>query len=141
MEYSRRAALFVLKNDKGELLLQLRDEEAPTAPGFWAFFGGGIEKGESPEEAVRREAEEELGIELLDLEFFKRYVFRHEEGLREKFVFTAPLTFPVEELRKSLREGKDLGLHSEESVSKLKVTEDDKRMLRDVFANFNGEKK
>ncbi len=141
MEYSRRVALFVLKNDRGEVLLQLRDEAAPTAPGFWAFFGGAIEKGESPEEAVKREAEEELGIKLSGLKLFKRYLFRHEDGLQEKFVFTAPLTFSVEELRERLREGEGLGLYSLESASSIKMTDNDKKILKDVFTYFRHEEK
>ncbi len=136
MKYSRRVALFALIDDERKILLQLRDNKAPTAPGFWAFFGGGIEDRESPEEAVRREAGEELDIKLEGLKFFRRYVFRHKEGLSEKFVFTAHLMFPVDELRKRLKEGDDLGLFSSKSISKLKITDYDKKILKDIFATF-----
>ena len=34
-------------------------------PDVWDLFGGHVEGGESPEEALRREAREELGIEVL----------------------------------------------------------------------------
>ena len=34
-------------------------------PDVWDLFGGHVEAGESPEEALRREAREELGIEVL----------------------------------------------------------------------------
>lgn len=49
----------VIENSKGEILLQKRKDN-----GKWAIIGGGMEIGESFEEAIRREAKEEAGIEL-----------------------------------------------------------------------------
>jgi len=45
----------------GRLLVQQRPEGKPMA-GLWEFPGGKIEPGESPEGALIREIEEELGI-------------------------------------------------------------------------------
>lgn len=45
-----------------EVLLGLRPEGHNLA-GYWEFPGGKVEPGESPQEALRRELEEELGIE------------------------------------------------------------------------------
>jgi len=36
---------------------------------FWSFPGGGIEKGEDPKDAAKRELEEELGIHIEELKF------------------------------------------------------------------------
>lgn len=58
------AVTLILYNNDRELLLQLRDEHAQKNPNQWAFFGGAIEKGELPEQAIRREAKEELGYVL-----------------------------------------------------------------------------
>ena len=52
----------VIENSKGEILLQKRKDN-----GKWAIIGGGMEIGESFEEAIRREAKEEAGIELGEL--------------------------------------------------------------------------
>ena len=48
----RNAALIVLYDNNHRMLLQHRDNNAPWLPNSWAFFGGGIEYGESAEEAV-----------------------------------------------------------------------------------------
>jgi 8-oxo-dGTP diphosphatase len=50
-----------LTNDKGEILLQQRPLGAQMG-GLWEFPGGKVDLGESPEAALVRELEEELGI-------------------------------------------------------------------------------
>ncbi len=51
----------------GRVLLVHRSPAQRHYPGVWDLFGGHVEKGESLEEALRREAREELGIEVLAL--------------------------------------------------------------------------
>ena len=100
------------------------------------FFGGGIEEGETPEQAVVREAREELGIELKDFTFFKRYEAQEEPGLFEKFVYVAPLAYSIEFLRKNqeeVEEGQDLGLFSFDELKSLKISDNDRIVLEDLF--------
>jgi len=52
-------AMVILKNDEGEFLLLKRNE-----PPVWEFPGGGIDWGESPEDAARREVKEECGLKI-----------------------------------------------------------------------------
>lgn len=54
-------ALGMLERD-GQWLLQLRDDiEGIVHPGCWGLFGGHLDPGERPEQAVLRELQEEIG--------------------------------------------------------------------------------
>ncbi len=57
----------IIENDNKEILCALRGPEM-TLPNYWEFPGGKIEQGESKEEALKREIQEELGctIEVFD---------------------------------------------------------------------------
>ena len=56
----RVAAALILKN--GKILICQRTRHQPF-PLKWEFPGGKIEKGEQPRDALRRELEEELGVD------------------------------------------------------------------------------
>ena len=56
-------AVGVLINPEGEFLLTSRPAGKVYA-GYWEFPGGKLEAGESVEEALRRELQEEIGIEI-----------------------------------------------------------------------------
>lgn len=57
----KQAVMIVLYKD-GKFLLGKRSELKKKAPGYWCPVSGHIEPGESEEEAVIREAREELGV-------------------------------------------------------------------------------
>ena len=57
----------ILLDAKGRYLLGQRPEGKPYA-GYWEVPGGKIEKGETVFEALKRELQEELGIDILSSE-------------------------------------------------------------------------
>ena len=89
------------------LLLQLRDD-IPTIlyPGCWAIFGGHLELGESPLQAVKREIWEEIGFKMTDPVYFQTY----SDQVAIRHVFSHPLTVSLAEL--NLQEGWDFALAS-----------------------------
>jgi len=71
-----------LFNSKGELFLQKRPEWKDIQPGKWdTAVGGHIDYGETPEDALRREVREELGITDFLPQFIGKYIF---ESTRER---------------------------------------------------------
>jgi isopentenyldiphosphate isomerase len=71
-----------LFNKKGELFLQKRAMTKDLLPGYWdTSVGGHVAPGESIDEALRREAMEELGLNGFEYEFKKKYRW---ESKREK---------------------------------------------------------
>lgn len=67
-------ATALLFDADGKLLIYLRDDKPNIPfPNYWDLFGGHIEDGESPEVALIREVQEELGICVTDISFFKIY--------------------------------------------------------------------
>jgi len=69
MEMDSKKQIFVvdalIRNAEGKFLIQKRyDPTVPDANGKWEFPGGGIDFGENPEDAVKREILEEIGCEV-----------------------------------------------------------------------------
>lgn len=59
--FTHAAVACVVLSHDNKIVLQQRDDYAPTAPNCLSTFGGGIESNETPMEALVRELNEELG--------------------------------------------------------------------------------
>ncbi|HSK63340.1 MAG TPA: NUDIX domain-containing protein [Pyrinomonadaceae bacterium] len=69
-------------NDAGEVLLLKHRFRAGTG---WGIPGGFLEAGEHPEEALRRELREEIGLELEQVEIFTARTFRKPQQVEVLF--------------------------------------------------------
>jgi 8-oxo-dGTP pyrophosphatase MutT (NUDIX family) len=66
----------ILENGEGRILLQLRDDKPDIPfPNCWGIFGGAVEPGETPEEAIVREIKEELNYELADFAYMANFPY------------------------------------------------------------------
>lgn len=68
----------MLFKDK-EVLIAQRAEHDPLT-GFWEFPGGKIEAGESPEESLIREMQEEFCIDITVQKFYASSIYPYEKG-------------------------------------------------------------
>ncbi|MDP9375080.1 MAG: NUDIX domain-containing protein [Chloroflexota bacterium] len=70
----------ILLNSQRHVLLQQRDEKPGLAfGGYWTLPGGKVERGEKPDDAIRRELMEELGL-VVPLTQWKAYERPHQSG-------------------------------------------------------------
>jgi mutator protein MutT len=70
------AAAAILLHEDGRILMQLRDDRPDIwYPNHWGLFGGGVEEGESPEEALCRELYEELELVKQPGKLFAKFDF------------------------------------------------------------------
>ena len=65
-----RSSAILIVNKKVALIKRVRENCV-----YYVFPGGGIEEGETPEEAAVRETLEELGVEIAIREYFETVIF------------------------------------------------------------------
>ena len=70
------AVAALLVREDGRYVMQLRDAKPNIFyPDHWGCFGGAVDAGEGPDEALRRELREELEYEIPDAREFTRFEF------------------------------------------------------------------
>jgi mutator protein MutT len=83
-DLKKNAVAIIVNSDNKFLLLKRSDDPKIWMPNKWALVGGGIEKGESPEEAVKREIKEEIGLDID--KFIKTFsIQRHKDSIEHIF--------------------------------------------------------
>jgi 8-oxo-dGTP diphosphatase len=111
----------ILLNDQGEVLLQQRDHKPGLRyPGYWTLFGGAVEDGETPDDAIVRELWEELELQL-PLMFWKHYdcPARTVPGILTtvNHLYVGQMKRPLETL--TLHEGQAMAYFSEVQSAQL----------------------
>ena len=103
------------------LLVYLRDDNPDIPfPNHWDFFGGHLETGESPEQALVREVREELGVELKQWNFFRLYHCNQGDAYPNiKHIYWAQIDQSSAEL--TLNEGQRLMSFGRDQVDRIEL--------------------
>ncbi len=84
---TRLIVVAIIENSKGQILLGLKKQKRGVFPGTWHNLGGGVEEGETLEQALRREVKEESGLEIASFErmsFSDGVATKHKDGKSEE---------------------------------------------------------
>ena len=118
------AVAAILVYEDGRILMQLRDDRSDIwYPNHWGLFGGGVEKGESPEEALCRELYEELELVIKKSKFFAKFDFDlSERGLGKAYRSYYEVQIDSVDLAKiCIHEGKEAKLFESSDTFKLQL--------------------
>lgn len=130
----RTVVIIILSDGDGRILLQQRSDDASYMPGRWAYFGGGLKQGETPEQGLARETREELGytpvrpVCILEQDFDLNGLPAH------MFVFLEYVKGEKETLQ--LLEGKGWGWFNEKEIDALHMLPRDERIAQIAFCRI-----
>lgn len=133
------AASALLINKAGQVLLQLRDDK-PDLPfaGMWTFFGGAVEEGETHEQAVHREVQEELGLTGLTLRHWmvqERPMVVNPEITVHNHVYVGRLTVDPRTL--TLFEGQAMALFDRSAAEILELAFSQHDVMRQFYRDLD----
>ena len=120
-------SLILLHDNEKRFLLQHRTVDAEQAPDHWAFFGGGINPGETPEEAVIRESLEELSYKPQSPKMILKKDFSLDQVSGVMHVFTESYRGDKTKLR--LGEGQGWGWFHSTELGDLKMLLHDRKVV------------
>lgn len=129
----KQIAAVIFENDNGELLLYKRDNTPGIPfPLHWDLIGGHVEEGETPEEALVREVREELGYELKEYSFFRKYeCMKGDAYPNVKYIYTGKINVPAGQI--TLYEGDYARYFKPEEIEGLKFANIIKEIVTDYL--------
>ena len=121
----------ILMNSEKRVLLYLRDDK-PTLlyPNMWALPGGYVEEGETPEQCILREIEEELGVKLGEVILF--IAAQRSYGIEH--TFWARVNVHLEDL--VLTEGQAIRWFTFDEIKKTELGYEDNSILKAFFRDM-----
>ena len=135
----RQGASAIPVNPEGKILLQLRDDRPDLLyPNCWTTLGGGVEEGETFDQAIRRELLEKIELEL------PVKLWRVDESVIEiqghqflvaNAIYVGRIDLPVSAIK--LNEGQRLGYFGLDDLDNLQIGYNFEPMFREFFVALN----
>ena len=130
MSSRKLVSLILLYDTSGRILLQHRTPDARIMPNHWAFFGGEVHEGETPEQAVRREAFEELEITLDEPRLMGTSEFTESGTSGTLYIYVQEYSRDKSLLR--LKEGQGWGWYLRAQTHELLMVDRDRAIIERV---------
>jgi 8-oxo-dGTP diphosphatase len=129
----KEIAAIILENPAGEILLMLRDNKPEIPfPDHWDIFGGHVEEGETPDQALVREVKEELDIDLKEYAFFRKYECLTGDAYENtKYIYSGKIDIPIDRI--TLYEGQRAQYFRKEDIAKVRFANIIKTIVTDYF--------
>lgn len=124
-----KGAGIIFLNSNNEVLLLLRDDNSEILyPNMWDIPGGNVENDENPEETVRREMIEEMGLNNLgEISLFKIFT---SENLTD-YIFWKRLDINPAEI--DLKEGQRIQFFNINQIRQMKLAFNYNHVLEEFF--------
>jgi len=132
---ANKTTVAIIINKQGEFLLQKKTTDYEWFPGKWGFFGGGIEEGETPKEAIKRELLEESGIEFSNMEFFKTEKHLIKGVDFEETIFIVEFNQSLTDIR--LNEGAGFAFFDKEELNSIDLFPGAKKLIEEYIDESN----
>lgn len=133
----KEIAAIILENNAGEILLMLRDNKPEIPfPDHWDIFGGHVEEGETPEQALVREVKEELDIDLIEYKFFRKYeCLTGDANENTKYIYYGKIDIPIEKV--TLYEGQRAEYFRKEEIASIRFA----NIIKSIVTDYITERK
>lgn len=124
-----KGAGIILLNSNDEVLLILRDNKPGIPyPNMWDIPGGQVENGETPDETIRREMNEELGLKnLIEIKLFNIFT---SENITD-YIYWKRIDLNPNEI--DLTEGQRIEYFSIERIKQTKLAFDYNHIIEKFF--------
>lgn len=128
-------ATIIFFNERNEILLQKKELIFKRWPGRWSMFGGGIKDDETPEETIRREVGEELGVIIKNLKLFKIFSYEDNDRVGKMNVYIAPFIDKISDI--ILGEGAGFAFFAPHEIEDLHLIDHDDIIIKEYIATNN----
>lgn len=132
MEEKREVSVLIpykIKDHQVLVFLQKREKDRKVLPDHFAFFGGKLEEGESPEQALEREIKEELCFTLKEYELLGKYFFGEWSGS----VYFLEVTDTFESQIKVMEGEYGKFFSQQEVLDEPMIIKEDKSIIKDLY--------